>query len=141
MRERDLHKTGDLEPSANYVPLGASYYVCELSLQNMCYIETSVLKKCYIETSRLICTANQLTGFYMRATLVFHGLKLSFFATHLIYVLWLKLLRFRKNRYNSWTIISSFTTLAIYFIHGAFFWQYHACDICFFDEKFVFITV
>ena len=39
-----LHKTGGLEPSANYVPLGASYYVCELSLQNMCYIETSVLK-------------------------------------------------------------------------------------------------
>ena len=106
-----------------------------------CYIETSVLKKCYIETSRLICTGNQLTGFYMRATLAFHGLKLSFFAAHLIYVLWLKLLRFRKNRYNSWTIISSFTTVAIYFIHGAFFWQYDGCGICFFDEKFVFITV
>ena len=28
----------------------------------------------HIETSLLICTANQLTGFYMRATLVFKGL-------------------------------------------------------------------
>ena len=28
----------------------------------------------HIETSRLICRANQLTGFYMRATLAFNGL-------------------------------------------------------------------
>ena len=28
----------------------------------------------HIETSQLICTANQLTGFYMRATLVLNGL-------------------------------------------------------------------
>ena len=28
----------------------------------------------HIETSQLICTANQLTGFYMRATLAFNGL-------------------------------------------------------------------
>ena len=27
-----------------------------------------------IETSQLICTANQLTGFYMRAALAFNGL-------------------------------------------------------------------
>ena len=30
-------KQGTQEPSANYVPLGASYYVCELSLQNVLY--------------------------------------------------------------------------------------------------------
>ena len=29
----------------------------------------------HIETSQLICCANQLTGFYMRATLIFNGLK------------------------------------------------------------------
>ena len=28
----------------------------------------------HIETSQLICKANQLTGFYMRATLAFNGL-------------------------------------------------------------------
>ena len=28
----------------------------------------------HIETSQLICRANQLTGFYMRATLAFNGL-------------------------------------------------------------------
>ena len=28
----------------------------------------------HIETSQLICTANQLTGFYMRATLAFNEL-------------------------------------------------------------------
>ena len=28
----------------------------------------------HIETSQLICTANQLTGFYMRTTLALHGL-------------------------------------------------------------------
>ena len=27
----------------------------------------------HIETSQLICTANQLTGFYLRATLVLNG--------------------------------------------------------------------
>ena len=30
-----------------------------------------------IETNQLIWTANQLTGFYMRATLAFNGLKCS----------------------------------------------------------------
>ena len=32
--------------------------------------------QCYphVETSQLICTANQLTGFYMRATLTLNGL-------------------------------------------------------------------
>ena len=29
----------------------------------------------YIETSQSICIANQLTGFYMRATLALNGLK------------------------------------------------------------------
>ena len=29
----------------------------------------------HIETSQLICTADQLTGFYMRATLAFNGLR------------------------------------------------------------------
>ena len=28
----------------------------------------------HIETSQLICTANQFTGFYMRATLTFNGI-------------------------------------------------------------------
>ena len=32
---------------------------------------------CHIETSQLICCANQLTGFYMRATLTFNGLTSS----------------------------------------------------------------
>ena len=31
-----------------------------------------------METSQLICCANQLTGFYVRATLAFNGLKKSF---------------------------------------------------------------
>ena len=31
----------------------------------------------HIETSQLICTANQLTGFYMMATLAFNGLTLN----------------------------------------------------------------
>ena len=31
----------------------------------------------HIETSQLICFANQLTGFYMRATLAFNGLNES----------------------------------------------------------------
>ena len=30
-----------------------------------------------IETSQLICTANQLTGFYIRATLPFNGFNLD----------------------------------------------------------------
>ena len=29
----------------------------------------------HIETSQLICTANQLTGFYLKATLALNGLK------------------------------------------------------------------
>ena len=29
----------------------------------------------HIETSKLICTANQLTGFYMTATVAFNGLR------------------------------------------------------------------
>ena len=31
----------------------------------------------HIETSQLFCCANQLTGFYMRATLAFNGLILA----------------------------------------------------------------
>ena len=31
----------------------------------------------HIETSQMICNANQLTGFYMRATLELNGLKES----------------------------------------------------------------
>ena len=31
----------------------------------------------HIETNQLICTANQLTGFYMRATLPFNGLNMQ----------------------------------------------------------------
>ena len=35
-------------------------------------------QSCYhIETSQLICSANQLTGFYMMATLVFNELRIS----------------------------------------------------------------
>ena len=37
----------------------------------------------HIETSQLICTANRLTGFYMRATLALNELNLpKFYATH-----------------------------------------------------------
>ena len=32
----------------------------------------------HIETSQLICCANQLTGFYMRATLALNGLTIAF---------------------------------------------------------------
>ena len=35
----------------------------------------------HIETSQLICTANQLTGFYMWATLALNGLTNFNFAT------------------------------------------------------------
>ena len=45
----------------------------------------------HIETSQLICYANQLTGFYMMATLAFNGLntgklanKVSFLFSHTI---------------------------------------------------------
>ena len=34
----------------------------------------------HIETSQLICWANQLTGFYMRATLALNGLKTGTFS-------------------------------------------------------------
>ena len=33
-----------------------------------------IFKQIDIETSQLVCCANQLTGFYMRATLAFNGL-------------------------------------------------------------------
>ena len=33
----------------------------------------------HIETSQLICTANQLTGFYMRATLALNGLNIHWY--------------------------------------------------------------
>ena len=33
----------------------------------------------HVETSQLICTANQLSGFYMRATFAFNGLKIITF--------------------------------------------------------------
>ena len=34
----------------------------------------------YIETSQLICSVNQMTGFYMRGALVIKGLKVYYFA-------------------------------------------------------------
>ena len=36
----------------------------------------------HIETCQLICRANQLTGFYMRATLAFNGLTHLFTGSH-----------------------------------------------------------
>ena len=41
-----------------------------------CYTFYPIQCQCcpHIETSQLICTANQLIGFYMRATLAFNGL-------------------------------------------------------------------
>ena len=40
--------------------------------------EPRLMHKCqccpYLETSQMICTVNQLAGFYMRVTLVFNGL-------------------------------------------------------------------
>ena len=41
----------------------------------------------HIETSQLICTANQLTGFYMRATLALNGLNLV--APAIINIIWI----------------------------------------------------
>ena len=38
----------------------------------------------HIETSQLICTANQLNGFYMWATLAFNGLKQNNSTTEVI---------------------------------------------------------
>ena len=42
------------------------------------HLSMSLIIKCqccpHIETSQLICTANQLTGFYIRATLALNGL-------------------------------------------------------------------
>ena len=37
----------------------------------------------HIETSQLIYTANQLTGFYMKATLTFNGLNDKFLGSHI----------------------------------------------------------
>ena len=41
----------------------------------------------HIETSQLICTANQLTGFYLRATVALNGLmtQLYFSENHLLH--------------------------------------------------------
>ena len=41
----------------------------------------------YLETSQLICTANQLTGFYLRATVALNGLmtQLSLSENHLLH--------------------------------------------------------
>ena len=38
----------------------------------------------HIETSQLICCANQLTSFYMRATLAFNGLSTKLSSTNQI---------------------------------------------------------
>ena len=45
------------------------------------YFSSPIKCQCcpHIETSQLICTANQLTGFYMRATLAFNGLNSNCF--------------------------------------------------------------
>ena len=42
----------------------------------------------YIETSQLICCANQLTGFYMTATLAFNGLTGSLLHITTVVVWW-----------------------------------------------------
>ena len=39
------------------------------------YILIKSLLSPHIETSQLVCCVNQLTGFYMRATLAFNGLQ------------------------------------------------------------------
>ena len=39
----------------------------------------------HIETSQLVCTTNQLTGCYMKATLAFNGLSDCFFPFQVIY--------------------------------------------------------
>ena len=49
--------------------------VLKISKRNAKYLMQSYCQCCpYIETNQLICTANQLTGFYVRATLAFNGL-------------------------------------------------------------------
>ena len=44
---------------------GSALYVLELIKRQSCH---------HIETSQLICSANQMTGFYMMATLAFNEL-------------------------------------------------------------------
>ena len=39
----------------------------------------------YVDTNQFIHTANQLTGFYIRATLAFNGLNISFVAFRGVY--------------------------------------------------------
>ena len=64
----------------------------------------------HIETSRLICCANQLTGFYMKATLALNGLKAAYLdwcnlclsILPIVSFSWYRVLKFllerRKNR-------------------------------------------
>ena len=54
-----------------------SFKACESSEEFMIPWRPSPIKcHCFphIETSQLICTGNQLIGFYMRATMAFNGL-------------------------------------------------------------------
>ena len=49
-------------------------YLVQLAMQNIALNETKCQCCPYIETSQLICSTNQLTGFYTRATLALNGL-------------------------------------------------------------------
>ena len=61
-------------------------------LQNLCLLsfwnKIILLCQCcpHIETSQLICIANQLTDFYVRATLAFNGLRYSKFVPVITYL-------------------------------------------------------
>ena len=59
---------------ASYPRLGISFYFC-IKEKGKKYLYQPIKCHCcpHIETSQFICSANQLTGFYMRATLVLNG--------------------------------------------------------------------
>ena len=56
--------------------LHTSLFLCSNVLKSLVWPLTDFKCQCcpHIETSRLICRANQLTGFYMRATMALNGL-------------------------------------------------------------------
>ena len=82
------------------------YFCCKNQLPDLLISERLVgnglssfnpLSECcpHIETSQLICTTNQLTGFYMRATLAPNGLK-AYFKNISATTLFLRVMRLNK---------------------------------------------
>ena len=63
-----LKRPSTKQKHCRYIPVLQGFYAVFINYPIKCH-------GCpHIETSQVICTANQLTSFYMRATLAFNGL-------------------------------------------------------------------